>query len=51
MKAILQDLSFAEIENLTLALGEKKFRAKQLFEGLTQGKGINEITSLPKAFP
>ena len=50
MKEILQDLSFVEIEKLTLGLGEKKFRAKQLFEGLTQGKGINEITSLPKAF-
>lgn len=50
MKAILQDLSFAQIEKLTLELGEKKFRAKQLFEGLTQGKAIGEITSLSKAF-
>ena len=50
MKKILQDLSFAEIENLVLALGEKKFRAKQLYEGLTQGKAIADISSLSKPF-
>ena len=49
MKKILQDLSFSEIEALLLGLGEKKFRAKQLFEGLTQGKSISEISSLSKA--
>lgn len=48
MKKILQDLSFAELEELVLALGEKKFRAKQLYEGLTQGKAIGDISSLPK---
>ncbi len=48
MKKILQDLSFAKMEELVLALGEKKFRAKQLFEGLTQGKAISEISSLSK---
>ena len=50
MKKILQDLSFAEVETLVVSLGEKKFRAKQLFEGLTQGKAITEISSLSKAF-
>ena len=50
MKKILQDLNYAETETLVLSLGEKKFRAKQLFEGLTQGKAIEEITSLSKAF-
>lgn len=49
MKKILQDLSYAELEALVLAWGEKKFRAKQLYEGLTQGKAITEITSLSKA--
>ena len=49
MKKILQDLSFSEMEALLLGLGEKKFRAKQLFEGLTQGKPISEISSLSKA--
>ncbi len=50
MKKILQDLSYAELEALVLTLGEKKFRAKQLYEGLMQGKAISEITSLSKAF-
>ncbi len=50
MKKILQDLSYAELETLVLSLGEKKFRAKQLYEGLTKGKAISEITSLPAAF-
>lgn len=50
MKKILQDLNYAETETLVLSLGEKKFRAKQLFEGLTQGKAIEGITSLSKAF-
>ena len=50
MKKILQDLSFAELESLVLGLGEKKFRAKQLYEGLMQGKAISEISSLSKPF-
>lgn len=43
MKSILQDLSFNELENLIASLGEKKFRAKQLYEGLMKGKKISEI--------
>ena len=50
MKKILQDLTYAELEALVLALGEKKFRAKQLYEGLMQGKAITQISSLAKAF-
>jgi 23S rRNA (adenine2503-C2)-methyltransferase len=50
MKKILQDLSYQELEELTLALGEKKFRAKQLYDGIMQGKTIDAITSLSKAF-
>lgn len=49
MKKILQDLSYNEIETLVLSLGEKKFRAKQLYEGLMQGKTIDGVTSLPKS--
>ena len=49
MKKIIQDLSFAELEELVLSLGEKKFRAKQLYEGLMQGKAITQISSLSKA--
>lgn len=43
MKKILQDLSFAELEKLICDLGEKKFRAKQLYDGLMRGKRISEI--------
>ena len=50
MKKILQDLTFAETESLVLGVGEKKFRAKQLFEGLSQGKAVSAISSLSKAF-
>ncbi len=50
MKKILQDLSYAEIEELVLSLGEKKFRAKQLYEGLMQGKAITAISSLSAVF-
>ncbi|MGN1372446.1 MAG: 23S rRNA (adenine(2503)-C(2))-methyltransferase RlmN [Candidatus Coproplasma sp.] len=48
MKGILQDLNYQQIEDLVLELGEKKFRAKQLYDGLMQGKRIGEI-NLPKA--
>lgn len=48
MKKILQDLSYAELEEYVLSLGEKKFRAKQLYEGLMQGKAISQISSLSK---
>ncbi len=50
MKEILQDLSYADLEALTLSLGEKKFRARQLAEGLAQGKKISGITTLSGAF-
>lgn len=42
MKKVLQDLNFAETESLVLSLGEKKFRAAQLYGGLTRGKKISE---------
>ena len=48
MKKIIQDLSYAELEEKILSLGEKKFRAKQLYEGLTQCKAIRAITSISK---
>ena len=48
MKKILQDLSYAEMQGLVAELGEKSFRTKQLYEGLTQGKAISEISSISK---
>lgn len=47
MKKILQDLNFSEVEQLVLASGEKKFRARQLFEGLTAGRKISDISPCP----
>ena len=47
MKKILQDLNYNQICKLTEALGEPKFRARQLCLGLTQGKKISQITVLP----
>lgn len=50
MKKLLQDLTYAKTEALVLSLGEKKFRARQLYEGLMQGKSIRAISSLSKDF-
>ena len=50
MKRIIQDLSYSELEALVYSLGEKKFRAKQLYSGLMKGKNISEITDISKAF-
>lgn len=47
MKKILQDLSFAQLENLIGEWGEKKFRAKQIYTGLMRGKKISDIPALP----
>lgn len=46
MKKILQDLSFAGLENLMEQWGEKKFRAKQIYSGLMRGKKISQIPAL-----
>lgn len=48
MKKILQDLGLTELENLISSLGEKPFRAKQLYTGLMQGKKISQI-NIPSA--
>ncbi len=49
MKNILQDLNLNELELLVLNFGEKKFRAKQLYDGIMQGKKLSEI-NVPAAF-
>ena len=46
----LLDLDFSEIEKLVEDLGEKKFRAKQLFLAMNSYKNANEITNLSKDF-
>ena len=47
MKKIIQDLSFTELENLIERFGEKKFRAKQLYDGIMKGKSISKINISP----
>lgn len=47
MKEILQDLSFEEVCSLVSSLGERPFRARQIYEGLVQGKRISEFP-IPK---
>lgn len=49
MKAIIQDLSYNQIKELVASYGQPAFRAKQLYEGLTQGKDISQISTLPAA--
>lgn len=44
----LLNYSYEEIEKICEEIGEKKFRAKQLFEGLYLGKSINEISNISK---
>ena len=38
-----QDLSPRELEALVLEYGEQKYRAKQIFQGLMQGKKLSEL--------
>ena len=49
MKSVIQDLSYNQIVDLVARMGEKAFRAKQLYEGLIKGKRISEIAVLPSA--
>ncbi|MDE7400832.1 MAG: 23S rRNA (adenine(2503)-C(2))-methyltransferase RlmN [Clostridia bacterium] len=50
MKRIIQDLDYNQISELVVSLGQPKFRAKQLFLGITQGKKLSEISVLPQSF-
>ena len=49
MKRIIQDLNYIQLTQLAEDFGEKKFRAKQLFDGIMQGKRISEI-NIPQSF-
>lgn len=50
MKKIIQDLSFSGICRLVEQYKQPSFRAKQLYEGIIQGKKISEISTLPASF-
>lgn len=47
---MILDLNYQEICEYVSALGEPKFRAKQLYEGCMLGKKLEEISNLPKSF-
>lgn len=49
MKEILQDLSFAQLQELMLSMGEQKFRAVQLYRGLLRGARISELSDISKS--
>ena len=42
----LASLNLSEMEELCKELGEPKFRAKQIYEGVTQGKAISEMSNI-----
>ena len=48
MKKDLRGLTYTEIENLLLSMGEAKFRAKQLYPALFRVDSLDEVTTLSK---
>lgn len=44
------DYTYKELEDLVVSMGEQKFRAKQLYSGLYEGKAFDEITNISKLF-
>ena len=50
MKRCLLDFSLAELKNLILELGEKPFRAGQIFKSLHHGLKFSEMTDLSLSF-
>lgn len=50
MKRALADLNLEKLKELCVKLGEKPFRATQLYEGINSGKELNEMTNLPTTF-
>ena len=50
MKESLLNLNYGELENLIVSLGEKKFRAGQIFRSLHLGLDFNDMTDISKVF-
>lgn len=48
MKTDLRGLTYAEIENILLSLGEAKFRAKQLYPAIFKVDSLQQVTTLSK---
>ena len=49
-KGLLTDLSYEELENIIVGLGEPKFRAKQLWSWLIKGVDFDKMNNMPKDF-
>ena len=47
--AVLGDYSLEDYAAYMLSIGEPAYRAKQLFQGISQGIAIEEMSNLPKA--
>lgn len=47
---MILDLNYDEIVEYVKNLGEPSYRAKQLYESMTMGKELAEISNLPKSF-
>ena len=50
MKKILSGFSIEELKNLMIEMGEKPFRAGQIFKSLALNKSFDNMTDLSKAF-
>lgn len=50
MKKVLADYNLDKLKELCVSLGEKPFRATQLYEGINSGKELEEMTNLPQSF-
>lgn len=50
MKEIIQDYNLEELTALVAEMGEKPFRAKQLYTGIMRGHDICDIPALPRPF-
>ena len=49
MKQIIQDLNLTELEELMRGMGEKPFRAKQLYSGIMRGHNLFDVPAVPVA--
>ena len=50
MKDILQNYNLKELSAIVEEMGERPFRAKQLYDGMMRGHDISDIPALPSAF-
>ena len=50
MKDIIQNYNLSQLTALVAEMGEKPFRAKQLYSGIMRGHNISDIPALPASF-